>query len=107
MPSREDLGTPPLAWVILAARQPDPAWTQRVAPGPNERQRHVSAVWDLALEARGVQAALRISFPCPSVVMAGSNLPEGHELVGMFAYRLVKVHWRVQTGVARTREEGT
>ena len=96
MPSREDLGTTHLdlllVQVTLAPRQPDPAWTQRVASGPDGRQRHVSAVWDLALEARGVQGALRISFPCPIVVTGGSHLPEGQELVGMFAYRLVSGH---------------
>ena len=78
-----------------------------VAPGPDGRQRHLSAVWDLALEGRGVHAALRISFPCPIVVMGGSNLPEGQELVGMFAYRLVSGHWRVYTGMPRIGEEGT
>ena len=31
----------------------------------------------------------------------------GQVMVGMFAYRLVSGHWRVQTGVARTGEEGT
>ena len=45
MPSREDLGTahldPPLARVTLAARQPDLAWKQRAAPGPDGRQRHM------------------------------------------------------------------
>ena len=111
MPSREDLGTahldPPLDRVTLAPRQPAPAGTQRVAPGPGGRQRHLSAVWDPALEARGVRGTLRISFPFPIVVMGGSNLPEGQELVGMFAYRLVSGHWRVQTGVARAGEEGT
>ena len=111
MPSREDLGTahldPPLARVALAARQLDPAWTQRVAPGPDGRQRHLFAVWDLALEAPGVQADLRISFPCPIVITGGPNLPDGQELVGMFAYRLVSGHWWVQTGVARIGEEGT
>ena len=111
MPSREDLGTPhlepPLVRVTLAPRQPDPAWTQRVAPGPDRRQRHLSAVWDLPLEARGVQGVLRISFPCPIVVMGGSNLSEGQEPVGMFAYWLVSGHWRVQTAVARNGEEGT
>ena len=50
---------------------------------------------------------LRISFPSPIGVMGGSNLPEGQALVGMFAYRLVTGHWRVQTGVARTGEEET
>ena len=99
--------TPPLDRVTLAPRQPDPAWTQKVPPGPDGRQRHLSAVWDMALEARGVQGILRISFPCPIVVMGGSNLPEGQELVGMFAYRLVSGHWQVQTGVARIGEEGT
>ena len=39
--------------------------------------------------------------------MGGSNLPEGRELVGLFAYTLVSGHCRVQTGVARIREEGT
>ena len=111
MPSCEDLGTahldPPLARVTLAAKQPDPALTHRVAPGPDGRQRHLSAVWDLPLGARGVQAALRISFPCPLVVAGGSNLPEGQERLGMFAYRLVSGDWRVQTGVARIGEEGT
>ena len=45
---------------------------------------------------------------CPVVVRGGGgNLPAGQELVGMFAYRLVSGHWRVQTGVARTGEAGT
>ena len=80
---------------------------QWVAPGPHGQQQHPSAAWDEALEAWGVQAALRISVPCPIVVMGDSNRPEEQELVGMFAYRLVSGHWRVQTGVARTGEERT
>ena len=96
MPSREDLATAhvdrPLARVTRAARQPDPAWTQRVAPGPDGRQRHLSAVGDLALAALGVQAHLRISFPFPLVIQGGSNLPDGQVLLGMFAYRLVSGH---------------
>ena len=110
-PSRDELGDahndPPLDRVTLAARQPDPAWTQQVPPGPDGRQRHLCAVWDMVLESRGVQGTLRISFPCPIVVRGGSNLPAGQELVGMFAYRLVSGHWRVQTGVARIGEAGT
>ena len=54
-----------------------------------------------------MQGILRISFPCPIVVMGGSNLPEGHEPVGMFVYGVVSGHQRVQTGVARIGEEGT
>ena len=111
MPSRDDLGEahtdPPLDRVTLAARQPDPAWTQKVPPGPDGRQRHLTAVWDMVLESRGVQGTFRISFPCPIVVTGGPNLPEGQELVGLFAYRLVSGHWRVQTGVSRIGEEGT
>ena len=112
MPSREGnphLNPPPplVDRVTLAPRQPDPAWTSRVPPGPDGRQHHLSAVCDMALEARGVQGILRISFPCPIVVMGGSSLPEGQELVGMFAYWLVSGHWRVQTGVVRIGEEGT
>ena len=99
--------TPPLDRVTLAARQPDPAWTQQVPPGPDGRQRHLSAVWDMELESRGVQGTLRISFPCPIGLRGGSNLPAGQELVGMFAYRLVSGHWRVQTGVSRIGEAGT
>ena len=75
-------------------------------PGPDGRQRHLSAVWDMVLESRGVQGTFRISFPCPIVVRGGGNLPAGQELVGMFAYRLVSGHWRVQTGMARTGEAG-
>ena len=111
MPSREDLGTahldPPPAQVTLAARQPEAAWQQRVAPGPDGRQWHLLAVWELAVEAQGVRANLCIPFPCPLVIRGGSNLPTGHELVGMFAYRLVSGHWRVQTGVAGIGEGGT
>ena len=55
---------------------------------------------------QGVQADLRISFPSPLVIRGGSNLPDGQELVGMFAYWLVSGHWRVQTGVAGIGEEG-
>ena len=111
MPSRDDLGEaytePPLDRPTLAPMQPDPAWTQKVPPGPDGRQRHPSAVWDMVLESRGVQGTLRISFPCPIVVTRGSNLPEGQELVGLFAYRLVSGHWQVQTGVSQIGEEGT
>ena len=110
-PSRDELGEahtdPPLDRVTLAARQPDPAWTQQVPPGPDGRQRHLRAVWDMELESRGVQGTLRISFPYPIVLRGGSNLPAGQELVRMFAYRLVSGHWRVQTGVSRIGEEGT
>ena len=110
-PSRDELGEantdPPLDRVTLAARQPDPAWTQQVPPGPDGRQRHLRAVWDMELESPWVQGTLRISFPCPIVLRGGSNLPAGQELVGMFAYRLVSGHWRVQTGVSRIGEEGT
>ena len=110
-PSRDELGDahndPPLDRVTLAARQPDPAWTQQVPPGPDGRQRHLSAVWDMVLESGGVQGTLRISFPCPIVVRGGANLPAGQELVGMFAYRLKSGHWRVQTGVSRIGEAGT
>ena len=109
-PSRDELGEahtdPPLDRVTLAARQPDPAWTQQVPPGPDGRQRHLSAVWDMELQSRGVQGTLRISFPCPIVLRGGSNLPAGQELVGMFAYRLVSGHWRVQTGVSGIGEGG-
>ena len=98
---------PPLDRVTRAAGQPDPAWTQQVPPGPDGRQRHLSAVWNMVLESRGVQGTFRISFPYPIVVRGGANLPAGQELVGMFAYRLVSGHWRVQTGVWRIGEEGT
>ena len=77
MPSRDDLGEahtdPPLDRVTLAARQPDPAWTQQVPPGPDGRQRHLIAVWDMVLESRGVQRTFRISFPCPIVVRGGGG----------------------------------
>ena len=89
MPSCEDLGTahtePPLDRVTLAPRQPDLARTQKVPPGPDGWQRHLSALWDTVLESRGVQGTLRISFPWPIVVMGGSNLPEGQGVVGLFA----------------------
>ena len=71
MPSRDELGDahtdPPLDRVILAARKPDPAWTQQVPPGPDGRQRHLSATWDMVSESWGVQGTFRISFPCPIV----------------------------------------
>ena len=97
--------TPPLDRVTLVPRQPDPAWTLKVPPGPDGWRRHLFAVWDMALEAWGVQGTLRNSFPCPIVVMGGSKLPEGQ--LGMFAYRLVSGHLQVQMGVARIWEEGT
>ena len=50
---------------------------------------------------------LRPPLPCPIVVRLGANLPAGQELMGMFAYRLVRGHWRVQTRVSRIGEEGT
>ena len=67
--SREDLGTahtePPLDRVTLAPRQPDPAWTQKVPPGPDGRQRHLSAVWDMVLESRGCRAPSASPTPAP------------------------------------------
>ena len=89
MPSCEDLGAthldPPLAPVTLAARHAEPACQQKLAPGPDGRQKQLCAVWELAVEAQGVNADLRIPFPCPLVVKGGSNPPEGQTLVGMFA----------------------
>ena len=78
-----------------------------MAPGPDGRQQHLAAASNLDMDAQGVQADLRISFPCPLVSRWGSNLPAGQKLVGMFAYRLVSGHWRVRTGVAGIAEEGT
>ena len=43
-------------------------------------------------EAHGVQGNLRIPFPRPLLVKAGSNLPEGQTLVGMYTYELVSGH---------------
>ena len=69
MPSRDELGDahtdPPLDRVTLAARQPDLAWTQQVPPGPDGRQRHLSAVWDMVLESRGVQGTTNVILPPP------------------------------------------
>ena len=111
MPSRDDLGAahtePPVDRATLAPKQPDPAWTQKVPPGNDGRHRHLSALWDMVLDSWGVQGTLRISFPFPIVVTGGSNPPEGQELVGRFAYRLVSGHWRVLTGLSRIGEEGT
>ena len=75
-------------------------------PGPDGRQRHLTAVWIMVLESPGAQVTFRITFPCPIVVTGGPNLPEGQELLGLFAYRLVSGHWWVQTGVSRIGEEG-
>ena len=81
MPSRDELGDahtdPPVDRVTLAARQPDLAWTQQVPPGSDGGQRHLSAVWDMVLESRGVQGTFRISFPCPIVVKGGPTCPRG------------------------------
>ena len=105
MPYREDLVTahtePPIDRVDLAPRQPDPAWTRKVPPGPDGRQRHLSVVCDMVLESRRVQGTARISLPCPIVVMGGSNLLEGQELVVLFANRLAS-----GLGVSRIGEEG-
>ena len=54
-----------------------------------------------------MQPDLHITFPYPVVIQRGSHLPDGQKLVGMFAYRLVSGHWRVQTGLAGIGEEGT
>ena len=108
---------PATSW---ATPTPTPPWTDHPsrqvagcgldpvgAAWPDGRQRHLSAVWDMVLESRAVQGTFRISFPCPIVVRGGGNLPAGQELVGMFAHRLVRGHWRVQTGVSQIGEEGT
>ena len=39
------------------------------------------------METHGVQADLRIPFPCRLVFKGSFHLPEGQTLVGMFAYR--------------------
>ena len=41
------------------------------------RMRHLTAVWDLAVEAHGVQPYLRISFPCPLVIRGVPTCPRG------------------------------
>ena len=81
MPSCDDLGKahadPPLDRITLAAREPDPAGTQQVPPEPDGRQRHLTAVWDMVLESRGMQGTFRISFPCPIVVRGGPTCLRG------------------------------
>ena len=42
-------------------------------PGPDGRQRHLSAVWDMVLQSRGMQGTFGISFPCPIVVRGGGG----------------------------------
>ena len=83
---------PPLARVTPAARQPEPAWWQSGAPGPDAGHRHLCVPWDLAVETQAVHADLRITFPCSVVIRGGTNMADGQELIGMFAYRLVSGH---------------
>ena len=100
--------TPPLDRVTLAARQPDPACTQQVPPGPDGRQRHLSAVWDMVSESRGLQGTFRISFPCPIVVRGGVGQPAcgagagGHVCLPACEWALAGAD-----GEARTGEAGT
>ena len=81
MPTHDDLHTahtdPPVAHVTLAARQLDPSWQQKVGPSLNKRRKHVFAVWELAVEAQGVQGQLRIPFPRPILVKGGSSCRRG------------------------------
>ena len=55
----------------------------------------------------GCRTASASLSPAPLWSWGGSNLPEGQKLVGLFSYRLVSGHWRVQTGVSRIVEQGT
>ena len=79
MPSRDNLSEAhtkaTLDRVILAPRQPDPAWTRKVPSGRDGRQWHLSAVWDMVLEFRGVQGTLSLSFPCPIVLTGDATCP--------------------------------
>ena len=56
---------------------------------------------------KGGQRRCGVGDPLRHVRRCGIHLPEGQELVGPFAYRLVSGHWRVQKGVSRIGEEGT
>ena len=110
-PSRDELGEahndPPLDRVTLAARQPDPAWTQQVRPGPMGGSGISVPCGTWCWSRGGCRAPSASPSPAPLWSGGGANLPAGQEPVGIFAYRLVSGHWRVQTGVAWTGEVGT
>ena len=111
MPSRDELGDahtdPPLdrsPWPPGSRIRPGPS---RCRPGPMGG-RGISVPCGTWSWSPGGAGHLPHLLPLPHCGQGGgANLPAGQELVGMFAYRLVSVHWRVQTGVSRIGEEGT
>ena len=97
MPSPEDVGTAHLDPPLPLARHPQVALWQRVAPGPDGRQKHLFAVWEVAVEAHGMQADLRIPFPCPLVVKGeGPTCPRGQ-----CWWACLPIGWRAGIGGCR------
>ena len=82
MPSCDELGEahtdpPPWTgspWPPGSRIRPGPS---RCRPGPMGGKRHLTAVWDMVLESRGMHGTFRISFPCLIVVRGVPTCPRG------------------------------
>ena len=69
--------------------QPPFAWRLQLLGRKRARIEFVAATWEVDVETQAGERtpAFRISFPC-AVNMAGVQLKDGEQLVGLYAYRL-------------------
>ena len=86
-------GYPPNAppFTVLSMLRVQPLFARRLELPGRKRARieFVAAAWEVDVETQAGERtpAFRISFPC-IVKMAGVQLKDGEQLVGLYAYRL-------------------
>ena len=94
---------PPITVLSMLRVQPPFAWRLEL-PGWKQARIDLAVTWEVHVETKAVERtpAFRISFRC-AINMAGVQLNDGEQLVGLYAYRLRGGHWKLATAVLGTQ----
>ena len=91
---------PPLTVLSMLRVQPRFAWRLELPGRKRARIEFVAATWEVDVEMQAGERtpAFRISFPS-AIKMAGVQLKDGEQLVGLYACQLRGGHWKLETAV--------
>ena len=92
--------TPPIIALSMMHVKPPFAWRLKLPGRKRARIDLMAATWEVDVETQVGKntLAIRILFPC-AVHVAGVQLKDGGQLVGLYAYRLGRGHWKLDTAI--------
>ena len=95
---------PPITVLIMLRVQPSFAWRLELPDRKRARIDFVAVTCEVHVETKAGERtpAFRISFGC-AINMAGVQLNDGEQLVGLYACRLRGGHWKLATVVLGTQ----